>query len=195
MWALNVSLARRDVARLDLRMLSFDVMKSAAATLVVDLLEGSRFMLEELDQLRCRDSQLQRRAGQVPVVKAQNIQSFRQQRCKVFVVGIAGDSGFMATRTPERRGCCFGHGCRTDFQSQIDPQSLDRHAMIVELTATFRGLTFDSGGKVLNDHCRFGLVPMLPARPATSLVTDLAVAQQQFDGGMHWMLSSVGHLW
>jgi hypothetical protein len=76
----------------------------------------------------------------------------------------------------------------TNFESQIQAQSLDRNFAIGMLAATFARLTSRSGRLMRNDNRRFDFVPMLSARSSPPSPFDFAVLQQFFNRnsrGMH----------
>jgi len=90
-------------------------MQSAATAFFIDQPQRTRFMLQKLDQLRCRDPQLQCRAGNMTVMRVNDIQGFGQQRRKIFVVNIARDPLIVPPGTPEFRRRRVGQFCGADL--------------------------------------------------------------------------------
>lgn len=116
-----------------------------------------------------------------------DIQSFGQQGCEVFVFGTAAEPIVVPARLPEFRWCGLGKFSAANFESQVESQAFDGDAVIIELAATLGRLTDDTGWQMLDHNGRFGLVAMLATGSASPLVTNLAVSQQKFDRGLHWM--------
>ena len=112
----------------------------------------------------------------------QDVQGLGQQDGKIVMSFADADPAIVTAGSPQlgrsHLGQCFG----SDRKSQIQPQSLNRIPMIVELASSFGGLSFDSRRDVTNHNRRFGLIAMLTAGAPSSFVPDFAIAQQDFDG-------------
>lgn len=165
----------------------FERMKSAATAFFVHKQQGPRFLLQEFDQLRSRDTQLQRGPGKMPEVSMHHVESFGHQRWEVFVIDVASDPIAMSPRTPQFGRSGFGQVRRANLQRDVHPQSLQGHPMIIKLAATLGRLTFHPRRCVMDHDRRFRLVPMLATRPPTARVSNVTITQQLLD----WCLRRV----
>ena len=156
-------------------------MQSKSASLCVDEQQRAVLVFQELHELRRRDSELFGCPRDVAVARIQHVEGFCEKRCEVIVSRIAADLSTVAPRPPQLGRSRFGQRGGSDGECEVDPQSPHRDTMVVMLAAPLGRLACDARRRVEQYDGRFGLVAVLPARSAPSLVTDLAGPQQQLD--------------
>ena len=126
-------------------------------------------------------------SGDVGVSRMKHIQRLGQERREVFVIGTAPDLSAVTPRLPQRGGSRLGKRGRSDGERDVHSQPRHGHAVVVVLTPPLGRLAFDAGRCVEQYHGRFGLVAVLAAGSTSSLVTDLAIAEQFLDGKLDRM--------
>jgi hypothetical protein len=140
--------------------------------------QGPRLEAKQLDQLRRRTPQSLGRRPAVPVERGQAVKRFRQQRREIGVTRIDCQPPTLAPRLPECRRRGADWAVRTDADSQRQPQSTQRHTLVLGLTAAFVGFRDQPRGPVHKLHGRLDLVAVLSPRAGTPQTADFAGGEQ-----------------
>ena len=106
------------------------------------------------------------RLGVVPIAGGEYVEGVGQQRREVVMVDADANSPIHAARLP-----CAARfaSLQTNFERQINSQTVDSHATVFGLAAAFGRLPLHATGAVREHNRRFNLVAMLAARTGAAL--------------------------
>ncbi len=156
----------------------FQAVEATLQTLLVHLVQGPWFDLQESNQLGRGHLQRVSGRGQVVVMLLEHIEGFGQERGEIVVFRTDAKGPSVCAGEPTRARNRLVGPRLPDVQRQIDAQSRQGHPAILVLAAALRRFPLNTAGVMGQHDCRFHLVAVLATRSGPSRAPHVAVGQQ-----------------